>query len=219
MYKLFSEDLDCGEVKGIELVGSGAVRAYRLVMSAFKSGKPGIYLLVGGYGSGKTLILRKVSLDAGGRIVIRSLKHIDADVNLSCSSGRNILGYALDNVELLFQEPERYRKAVVDYITISKYYPVVFSMSIPIFVNNVDKISDIVEVLGRIPRENIINIEYSEDEVKQALSRIGVRLSEDEAGRLGIRDFLRSPGLALRAIAGSSRLSKGDEEPIQIIVI
>jgi hypothetical protein len=53
MYKPYSEDLSCDEVRRIELLGESAIHAYRRVISIFKSGKPGLYMLMGDYGSGK----------------------------------------------------------------------------------------------------------------------------------------------------------------------
>lgn len=212
MYKPFSEDLSCDEVKRVELLGESAINAYRRVISIFRSGKPGLYLLMGDYGSGKTLIVRKASAVLGsGRVVIRSFKYINSNVDLSCSSGRSIMGYVIDNFELFFQEPETYIALTRDYISISSYYPVLFVISLPLVISNIDKYGDVVNIIGNIPERDIIRISFKPEETRSILERMGIRVNESSISRY----MLKSPGLGIRALTSSKRR----DDSIDIIIV
>ncbi|MFP3074284.1 MAG: hypothetical protein RXN82_06155 [Caldivirga sp.] len=212
MYKPYSEDLSCDEVRRIELLGESAIHAYRRVISIFKSGKPGLYMLMGDYGSGKTLIVRKASAGlSSGRVVIRSLRHVNGDVDLSCSSGRVVMGYVIDNFEMFFQKPEEHVGLIRDYISISLYYPVLLVISLPLAISNINGYGDIVNAVGNIPEANKIKINLSPEETKAILSRMGIKIS-------GITDnrIIKTPGLGIRALTSRS---KGGDDSVDIIIV
>ncbi|MGC8570543.1 MAG: hypothetical protein ACP5L1_04370 [Caldivirga sp.] len=212
MYKPFSEDLSCDEVKRIELMGESAIRAYRRVVSIFRSGKPGLYMLMGDYGSGKTLIVRKATAGlSSGRVVIKSFKNINNDVDLSCSGGRAIMGYVIDSFELFFQNPEAYVALARNYvISVSQYYPVLLVVSLPLVIGDISGYGDVVNKVGEIPESNKIKVSFSTEETKSILSRIGIKVSEHVKPYI-----LKTPGLGIRALSSS----KENDDSVEIIVI
>ena len=209
MFKPYSEDFTCQEVRRHPIIGQGALAAFRRLMEALRLSKPGLYLLVGPYGSGKTLIARRVTAELGGRVVYRSLRY-GPDRELSCSGGRRIIGYIIDNFELFFERPGRYISLVEDYIAVSSHYPVVFILGVPIVVGSIgglfNDVKRIASILSNIPGSNIIRLSLSSDEVREVLRGLGI----DERA---VKVPLKSPGIVLRALVG-----KGDDS-IDLVVI
>ncbi|ABW01091.1 hypothetical protein [Caldivirga maquilingensis] len=211
MYKPFSEDLSCDEVKRIELMGESAIRAYRRVISIFKSGKPGLYMLMGDYGSGKTLIVRKATAGlSSGRVVVKSFKSIN-DADLSCSGGRAIMGYVIDSFELFFQNPQAYAELARNYvISVSQYYPVLLVVSLPLIIGDISGYGDVVNRVGEIPEGNKIRITFTPEETRSILGRLGISINEHVKPYI-----LKTPGLGIRALSPG----KGSDEVVEIIVI
>lgn len=212
MYKPFSEDLSCDEVKRIELMGESAIRAYRRVVSIFKSSKPGLFMLMGDYGSGKTLIVRKATAGlSSGRVVVKSFKSINPDADLSCSGGRAIMGYVIDNFELFFQNPEAYAELARNYvISVSQYYPVLLVVSLPLIIGDISGYGDVVNRVGEIPEGNKIMVSFTPEETKSILSRLGISINEHVKPYI-----LKTPGLGIRALSPSKR----SDDAVEIIVI
>jgi len=144
-------------------------------------------------------------------VVIRSLRHVNGDVDLSCSSGRVVMGYVIDNFEMFFQKPEEHVGLIRDYISISLYYPVLLVISLPLAISNINGYGDIVNAVGNIPEANKIKINLSPEETKAILSRMGIKIS-------GITDnrIIKTPGLGIRALTSRS---KGGDDSVDIIIV
>ncbi|KUO92487.1 MAG: hypothetical protein AT710_03220 [Thermocladium sp. ECH_B] len=186
----FAEDMDCGEIRKHSLIGKSAASALQKLLDAVKGGEAGVYILMGEYGTGKTLILRKLSLMIGGIHVINLRRGID----ISCSNSSNDSSiYAIDNFEMLLQKPLVFGDKVRNIISNAKLLIVSISSSGgPIYGGSIVNISDI---LMRLENAKKIIVEVDLDDAKKIVESAGIGITVPPL-------LMKTPGIVIRAFGG-----------------
>ena len=186
----FAEDMDCEEIRRHPLIGDGAASVLHQLLDAVKGGD-GVYILMGEYGTGKTLILRKLSSMVGIHIV-----NLRRGIDVSCSNSlANSSIYAIDNFEVLLQKPLVYGDKVRDIVSSAKLLIVSISSSGgPIYGGSIVNISDI---LMRLRNAKKIIIEVSPEDSKKIVESAGIKVVPLLTSLMN-----KTPGLAIRAFNG-----------------